>query len=514
MLAEHLKRHWPRLVISLAILAVFLLHASKVHKFDFLDRMEAIAYDARILFTMPSTVDDRVVIVDIDEKSLEAEGRWPWPRDRLALMVDQLFDKYQVAVVGFDVVFAEPEEVSGLRVLDELSTIVGDEPRFQSEQERIRRELDHDAAFARSLDGRAVILGYFFEGADASGRIPKVGVLPPPVFVAGQFTGRKIPFVSAPGYAANLGLLQEMAAGAGHFLTIPDIDGVLRRVPMLHEFEENYYESLSLAVARQALRIDKLVPGFPQDSKAGKGYSVMEWLQLGGLRIPVDDQVQSLIPYRGRKGSFPYVSAVDVITGAADPAALDDRIVLIGTTAKGLLDLRATPVQPDYPGVEAHANLIVGILDGSLKDNPAYTVGAEVVLLGLSGIIMAVILPILSPLWAAAITVFLLLGIIGVNVGIWEMFDFVFPLATGLLAVLAMFLFNMTYGYFFEQRGKRQLAGLFGQYVPPELVDEMSLNPDEISMESESRDLTVMFSDVRASPVSRRVWSRRSFPSS
>ena len=88
------------------------------------------------------------------------------------------------------------------------------------------------------------------------------------------------------------------------------------------------------------------------------------------------------------------------------------------------------------------------------------------------------------------------------------MLDFVFPLATGVLAVLVMFLFNMTYGYFFEQRGKRQLAGLFGQYVPPELVDEMSLNPDGISMASESRELTVMFSDVRASPASRRAWSR------
>ena len=130
MLVEHLKRHWPRLVVSLAILAVFLVHAGKVHQFEFLARMESIAYDARILFTMPSTVDQRVVIVDIDEKSLELEGRWPWPRDRLARMVDQLFDKYQVTVVGFDVVFAEPEEVSGLKVLDELESVIGDEPKF------------------------------------------------------------------------------------------------------------------------------------------------------------------------------------------------------------------------------------------------------------------------------------------------------------------------------------------------------------------------------------------------
>ena len=497
MLVEHLKRHWPRLVISLAILAVFLAHAGKVHQFEFLARMESIAYDARILFTMPSTVDQRVVIVDIDEKSLELEGRWPWPRDRLARMVDQLFEKYQVAVVGFDVVFAEPEEVSGLKVLDELESVIGDAPKFQAESERIRHQLDHDAAFARSLDGRAVILGYFFDQPDAEGRIPKVGALPQPVFVEGQFTGRNIHFSSAPGYGANLEILQQKAAGAGHFLTSPDNDGVVRRVPMLYEYEGDYYESLSLAVARLALGAEKLVAGFPGDSKAGKGYSAMEWLQLGARKIPVDENVQSLIPFRGRQGSFPYVSATDVISGTADPEVLKDRIVLVGTTAKGLFDLRATPVHPAYPGVEAHANLIIGIIDGDLKENPAYTIGAEVVLLALSGIIMAVILPILSPLKAAATTVALLLGIIGINIGIWQMLDFVFPLATGVLAVLVMFLFNMTYGYFFEQRGKRQLAGLFGQYVPPELVDEMSLNPDGISMASESRELTVMFSDVR-----------------
>ena len=496
MLAEHLKRHWPRLVVSMAILAIFLIHASKLHQFNFLQRMESLAYDARILFTMPETVEERVVIIDIDEKSLQAEGRWPWPRDKLATMVDQLVEKYDVAIVGFDVVFAEAEEASGLEVLDALARELGDDPRFQQSSRALRRELDHDSQFARSLQDRLVVLGYFFDGPDEGGRVPKVGQLPDPVFLAGQFTGRNIDFHTLPGFGANLAELQSAAAGAGHFLTTPDVDGVLRRVPMLYKHEGDYYESLSLAVARRHLGVDTITPGFPAGSRAGKGYSAMEWLQVGSQRIPVDDKVQTLIPYRGRQGSFPYVSATDVIHGTADPEVLQGRIILVGTTAKGLFDLRATPVQPDYPGVEAHANLITGILDGDLHENPAYTIGAEVVLLALSGLIMAVVLPILSPLWATTTTAALLLGIVGINIVIWT-FNFVFPLANGLLAVLTMFLFNMTYGYFFEQRGKRQLAGLFGQYVPPELVDEMSARPEEISMVSESRDLTVMFSDVR-----------------
>lgn len=487
------------MVGSVLILAFFAVHASRLHQWDFINRMESIAYDARLIFTMPKTVDDRIVIVDIDEKSLAAEGRWPWSRDKMATMLDQLFDKYKVAIVGFDIVFAEPEEVSGIQVLEELKAEIESNPRLQQRTDEIRQRLDHDAAFARSIGkaGRAVVMGYFFTNRDEDGEVLRVGKLPEPVFPSGQFAGRRINFLGADGFGANLALLQEQATLGGHFITTPDLDGVVRRVPMLYKFEDAYYESLSLAVSRLILGAKDIVPGFPDDSRVGQEYSGLEWLTVGERQIPVDQNVRSLVPYRGRQGSFPYVSATDIIHGTADSSILDARVILVGTTAKGLFDLRATPVQPNYPGVEAHANLIAGIVDGTVKKNPAYTLGAEVMLMLMSGVIMAFVLPLMSPLTAAGLTVLLLGGIIGVNLVIWESGNFVFPIAAGLLAVLSMFLFNMTYGYFFEQRGKRQLAGLFGQYVPPELVDEMSQNPEEVSMESESRELTVLFSDVR-----------------
>ncbi|MCP5149336.1 MAG: adenylate/guanylate cyclase domain-containing protein [Ectothiorhodospiraceae bacterium] len=492
---EQLQRHWPRAAGSLVILAFFVAHAAQFHRWDFVERMESIAYDARLLFTMPETVDDRIVIVDIDEKSLQSEGRWPWSRAKMAKLMDRLFGQYEVALVGFDVVFAEPEEVSGLQVLEALRADVPSE--VAGRIETLRSSLDHDAAFARSMESRPVILGYFFTDPDEAAQAPRIGMLPPPVFVAGQFAGRGIDFLKAAGYGANLPALQGNALGAGHFLTTPDGDGVVRRVPMLYEFEGSYYESLSLAVARHILGVDRLRPGYPPESRAGKNYSGMEWIEVGDRKVPVDRHVRTLIPFRGKQGSFPYVSATDVLQGSADASVLRGRVVLVGPTAKGLFDLRATPVQPNYPGVEVHANLIAGIVDDNIKQNPAYTLGAEVVLLVISGLIMAIVLPILSPLWATGATLLLLAGMIGVNLYIWESGNFVFPLASGLLAVLAMFLFNMTYGYFFEQRGKRQLAGLFGQYVPPELVDEMSDHPEQISMVSESREMTVLFSDVR-----------------
>ena len=185
-MAEYFSRHWIRLLGSLLILGFYTVHSTKWHEWDFIKRLEAIAYDARLVFTMPRGVDDRLVIVDIDEKSLAAEGRWPWSRDKIATMLDRLFDEYGVAIVGFDVVFAESEEVSGVRVLDELESEFGDDEAFLARSQAIRAELDHDARLSVAIgkDNRQVVLGYFFSDADSSGEAPRVGQLPAPVFPA------------------------------------------------------------------------------------------------------------------------------------------------------------------------------------------------------------------------------------------------------------------------------------------------------------------------------------------
>ena len=497
-LLERYRKQLVRILISLLMLGFYVTHVAQWKQWDFIDKLESFAYDARLLFTLPGGVDERLVIVDIDEKSLAAEGRWPWSRNRLAAMVDSLFDHYGVKLVGFDVVFAEPEESSGLRVLDELARSgLGDNATFRREFEKLRKSLDHDRQFAESLAGRPVILGYFFSGAGLGSEAPQVGALPEPVFRSGQFTGRNIAFMRASGYGANLEQLQRNALGAGHFNPTIDPDGVVRRVPMLYEYAGDYYEALSLAMARAWIGVDEIRPGYPAQSRAGESYSAFEWLEVGPRRVPVDRQVQTLVPYRGKQGSYPYVSATDVIQQRADPALLKDKVVLVGTSAAGLLDLRSAPVQNVFPGVEIHANLITGIFDGTLKGNPAYTQGAEMVILVVAGLAMALALPLLSPIASAGFSLVMLAAVIGANLYFWSIGNLVLPLAATVLAVLSLFAFNTLYGFFIESRGKRQLAGLFGQYVPPELVDEMSESLEGISMDSENRHLTVLFSDVR-----------------
>ncbi|HYG32807.1 MAG TPA: adenylate/guanylate cyclase domain-containing protein, partial [Methylophilaceae bacterium] len=187
----------------------------------------------------------------------------------------------------------------------------------------------------------------------------------------------------------------------------------------------------------------------------------------------------------------------DVLDGKVAPEKLKDRIVLVGTTAPGLMDLRATPVQHIYPGVEVHANVIAGILDQNIKERPAYVLGAEFLILLLAGLLLAFLLPALSPVWATVLATTMLVSGLTFNLLMWESANLVLPLAPFLLLVATIYVLNMSYGFFIESRGKRQLAGLFGQYVPPELVDEMAKDPSAFSLEGESREMTVLFSDVR-----------------
>ncbi|MDP1635127.1 MAG: adenylate/guanylate cyclase domain-containing protein, partial [Gallionellaceae bacterium] len=325
------------------------------------------------------------------------------------------------------------------------------------------------------------------------------GALPEAAFPAGTFKGRPISFMKWDSYGANLPELQAVASTAGHFNPVVDFDGVVRRVPMIVEYDGAYYESLSLAVVRAVLGMPKLTPGYATGKD--KNYGGLEWLTLeseqGDLRIPVDAEVSALVPFRGERGTFRYIPAADVLHARTPLADLQNKIVLVGTSAPGLMDMRSTPVGEVYPGVEVHANMISGILNQDIKQNPPYVLGANVVLLLVIGMAMTILLPMLSAIRGTLLSLGMLLLALVVNGILWVYGNLALPLAGGLIMVMALFALNMTFGYFVESRTKQKITGLFGQYVPGELVDEMSKNPAQVSMEGDSREMTILFSDVR-----------------
>lgn len=482
-----------RYLLGGLLVLLFLGHGAQVWRIPLLEVLDAYFYDVRVRLSAPGGVDDRVVIIDLDEKSLAAEGRWPWSRDKVAELVRRLTDDYGVAVLGFDVVFAEPDESSGIRVLESLAKgKLKENKPYQESLRGLRSQLDFDRRLAETLKDRPVVLGFYFS---TQGSTPAAGALPPPVFPPGSFEGIATGFTRWHSYGANLPDLQEAAAGGGHFNPLIDFDGVSRRVPLLVEYQGGYYEALALAVLRTYFGGITLQPGIP-DASAG-----VEWLDLitttDTYRIPVDERAAALIPYRGPERSFVYISATDILKGKVAPEQLRGRIVLLGTSAPGLMDLRVTPVGSAYPGVEIHANLIAGILDGRIKERPPYVIGVEVLLLFLLGVGLALLLPRFSPMRASLLTLGALALLLGLNYSLWSAANLVLPLASGGAMVLLLYAANMAWGYFVEARSKRQFTELFGQYVPPELVDEMARNPEAYSMEGRNESLTVLFSDVR-----------------
>ena len=500
---HRLLKHWSRTAVTLIPLLFALMHASGVLPIGVLQRLDDIIYDARLRATMPQTIDERIVIVDIDEKSLAEIGRWPWSRNKLAELVDELFERQKTALLGFDLVFAEEDDSSGLKKLRLLAqNELRDQAGFTEKLAQIQTSLDYDALFAKSIKNRPVVMGYYLT-SDRDGRVS--GVLPAPAMDADALRGRPIKFTSWNGFGANIELLAKAAPIGGFFNSITEGDGVVRSIPLLAEYKGQYYESLSLAIFRLLAGLPKVEPGFPQEKFLSRSYQGLESILLSQagktLAIPVDHRVATLVPFRGNGGvsggSFRYISAADLLAKRIAPGQLSGKIVLLGTTAPGLLDLRVTPVGETYPGVETHANVISGLLDGKVFVKPDYAVGFEVVILILSGLLLALTLPLLSAPKAVAASTVVISALVGLNFWLYLSFGLVLPLASALVMALTAFALNMSYGYFVESKSKRDLANLFGTYVPPELVDEMVKDAASYNMKATTKEMTVMFCDMR-----------------
>jgi adenylate cyclase len=502
------RKHYRRVLFGLLVVALFFLHdVSNEQIFPsieprfgipLLTKLEALVYDTRLQLTMPNTVHSGVVILDIDDKSLQereqgGEGHWPWPRDRIGALLDKLFDHYQIEVLGFDIVFAERDAASGKNILErlaqkELSAV----PQFQSLYRQMRDEFDNDGIFARKLRGRKVVMGLLFSNDD-----PPIikGALPAPVNFGSALGRRKLGVLNNKAYTANLPELQKNAASGGHFNSVADGDGVIRRVAMFQEHDGAYYEALSLAMLRLYLGSPPITLDMVDEPSSN--YAAVDNLLVGGLKIPVGYRVTSLIPYRGGQHSFRYISVVDVLNERVDVAELKGKIVLVGTTAPGLKDLRVAPFDGSYPGVEIHANLIAGALDGTMKQMPEYALGVQLLVILLAGVALVLALPLLSVLGSTVLALAVLTAVAGANLALYHYGNFVLPLASSVMMILLLYGADTIWGYFTEARTKKQIEGLFGQYVPPELVNEMAESPASYNMAPRAAELSVLFSDVR-----------------
>jgi len=495
--------------LAAALALLMTLDALGVVRLPWMGGFNRLIYDTHLASTLPAGKRTDVVVLDIDERSLASTdlGRWPWNRKVLSELVERVFDEYGAKVVAFDVIFAEPDKSSGLEVLRELAKKqLANNSEFNKALSNIEGDLDYDGRFEESLMSYPLVLGYYFAFGDQT---QKAGALPPTALLVPD--SARSQFISAPGYGGNLEAFEEVAIASGHFSPIVDVDGLVRRVPVFVQHDGGLYQSLSLATVRVARALEQsgggsikvpalvFLDGAGNEVSPGDG-ALIESILVDGKVVPIDRDGTLLVPYAGPGKSFKYLPAIDVFEGKVEKAELEGKIVIVGTTAPGLLDLRATPLDGIYPGVEVHANLISSLLDyrgsGQIRHTPHY---AEVVLAGLT-LLLGLLALATTTLTTPVISGMATLAILGLTVGAqryaWGLGEY-WPIAQAVSVTVIVYGFLTLTDFYQEFKSKRQFTSLFGQYVPPELVEMMAEDPERYSMAGVKKDLTVLFADVR-----------------
>jgi len=452
-----------------------------------LNRIENQLYDYRFRFTLNDDnkeSDTNIVILDIDEKSLQAEGRWAWSRVKIGKLVNKLAE-HGALVVAFDIVFSEPERNPATEILENYPSY-----DIQSELQAIENIADADKAFANSFTNIDVVLGYFFNSENTT-----IGAIPPSVRDYGPEILDTFVTPTLPGIISNLPLLQDAAIGAGSVYTLPDADGVIRRSPLVTGYDGKLFPALSLAAGMAYL--------FSEDielytSELG-GLTSITSIGISEYLANTDAQGSVLVPYIGKQKSFPYISATDVLNDNIEDGVLNSAIVLVGTSALGLRDLRTTPLETNYPGVEVHANILKGLLEGNIPFQPDWEAGLVRTLIILLGAFLALILPRLSSLVMIFTGISTLVIYQLINYYLWTESRFDLSQAPIVILILSITALNIGIGFFQESSRRKDLKDMFEQYVPPAHIDKMvSAEQNSNAFVSDSREMTVLFSDIRS----------------
>src|ERR1700676_1924457 len=427
--------------------------------------------DPRVKTAKPGT------IIYIDEKSLTKLGQWPWPRTRIADLITNL-TRLGAVVIAFDIVFAEPDRLN--------PDIAAETIRNLDEETRakLRALPSNDQILADAMRRSRVVLGesglpYVLSEYDNT--LPLTGLA-----MLGE---EPQPFLlDFPGLLRNVHVLEQAAAGRGLFTIKTERDGIVRRVPMMMQAQGATMPSLSFEVLRVATGTDTI---FVKSEKAG-----IKSVAVKGFEIPTDRNGQLWVHFAHYDPSI-YVSAVDVLEGRVAPEKIARKLVLVGTSAVGLLDVKTTPIDPVMPGVEIHAQVLESALTRVLLSLPTYAIVAEFGAALLLGILVIAFSPLFGP--DALVGVGALFATLFVRTS-WYFYvqhrlliDFTYPL----LSTTAIYLTLIFASFVREQAQRRQIRSAFGQYLSPALVEQLAQSPEKLVLGGEEREMTIMFSDVR-----------------
>jgi adenylate cyclase len=438
----------------------------RVRTFDFFQRIDPRQKTAR-----------PVTIVDIDDKSLEKLGQWPWPRTRIAALVDEL-TRLGAVVIAFDAVFSEP---------DRLNPAVAAETFLQLDEEtraKLRALPSNDQIFADAIRKSRVVLG-------ESGLPEEITALDKTLPVTGLAMLGEEPqrfMFDFPGLLRNVPVLEHAAAGRGLFTIKPERDGIVRRVPMIMQAQGQTMPSLTFEMLRVATGSGTILI---KAEKAG-----IKSLGIKGFQIPTDPNGQLWVHYARNDASI-YVPAVNVLEKNVAPEMIAGKLVLIGTSAVGLNDIKTTPVSHAMPGVEIHAQVLESALTGDVISTPIYGIAVEFTTALLFGLLVIAFAPLFGPVTLVALGAAFATMLVGTSAYFYMqhrlLIDFTYPL----MSTTSIYLTLIFSSFVREQAQRRQIRSAFGQYLSPALVEQLAQSPEKLVLGGEEREMTIMFSDMR-----------------
>jgi adenylate cyclase len=418
-----------------------------------------------------------VTIIDIDDKSLEKLGQWPWPRTRLAELVNEL-TRLGAVVIAFDAVFSEPDRLNPDFVADSFANLDADT------RAKLRALPSNDQIFADAIRASRVVLG-------ESGSTEELAAIDKTLPVTGLATLGEEPqrfMFEFPGLLRNTKVLEHAAAGRGLFTIRPERDGIVRRVPMIMLAQGQTMPSLTFEMLRVATGSGTIL------IRAEKGG--IKSLAVKGFVLPTDRNGQLWIHYARRDASL-YVPVINVLEKTVAPEKIAGKLVLIGTSAVGLNDIKTTPVSRAMPGVEIHAQILESALTGEVIAQPFYGIAIEFATALLFGLLVIAFAPLFGPVTLVALGAAFATALIGTSWYFYSqhrlLIDFTYPL----LSTTAIYLTLIFSSFVREQQQRKQIRTAFSQYMSPALVAQLALSPEKLVLGGEEREMTIMFSDMR-----------------
>lgn len=499
---ERLKKWVAISPLKITLFIIFLALVLFFADVAFLRFMELKALDLRMVSRGKLASGGETVIVAVDEKSLSELGRWPWPRTVMARLLDRL-KAHGAKVIGFDVIFSEPDDNAGLKTIAELSREIEKmglaDVRLKGLLEKKRGSADTDTELAHSIErAKNVTLGYFFHISEK-----EVGHLTAEQIHAGaaaiansryqmiqaaKKTDENM-FVRAYSAVTNIRALIDAAENSGYFNAFPDSDGVIRWAPLVIKFQEDYYSSLPISMLLQYLE-------WPMLSLKIADFGV-ESVSLNDLVIPTDESGRLLINFMGPAKTFPHYSISDILHGRLSPDLFKDKIVLVGATATGIYDMRVTPLSAVYPGVEIHANVIDNILHQNFLIHSGWTKFIDICLIIALGFAIGVAIPRAGAASGVLLILVMLVVFVGANTYVFSRYNIWLNLVYPLLTMMTIYLAITVYRYITEEREKKKIRGAFQYYLTASVINEMLKDPTKLKLGGDKKDLTVLFSDIR-----------------